>query len=197
MSGSTSIASKWHWFLILGLVSIAAGAFAVGHPLMVTLAGVIFIGAALLVGGIFQVLQSFMTKEWTGFALGLAGGLLSIIGGLLIMQEPVTGSAVITLFLLAALVVGGATRIVIALQHRDLPLWWVLAVGGVVSVIVGVALYAAMPWSSLWILGTLIGVELIFQGVGWASFSFDLRKRHNAAVAGGQTPLAGGAASGD
>ena len=110
---------------------------------------------------------------------------------------PVTGSAVITLFLLAALVVGGATRIVIALQHRDLPLWWVLAVGGVVSVIVGVALYAAMPWSSLWILGTLIGVELIFQGVGWASFSFDLRKRHNAAVAGGQTPLAGGAASGD
>lgn len=177
MSGSSSIAPKWGWFLVLGLVSIAAGIFAVGHPFLVTLAGVIFIGAALLVGGVFQLVQSFMTKEWSGFALSVIGGLLSVIGGVLIMQEPATGSVVITLFLLATLVVSGVVRIVIALRHRELPMWWLLLLGGVISVVVGIMLYATMPWSSLWILGTLIGVELIFQGAGWVGFSLDLRRQ--------------------
>ncbi len=181
MSDQSTIASKWGWFLLLGVVSLIAGVFAIAHPLLVTLAGVIFIGASLLVGGIFQVIQSFMTKEWRGFALSIIGGLLSIIGGVLIMQEPVAGSIVITLFLLAVLVVSGVVRIVIAVQHRDMPMWWLLALGGLVSVVVGVLLYATMPWSSLWILGTLIGVELIFEGVGWTSFSLDLRRRHRTA----------------
>ncbi len=177
MSDHATIASKWGWFLVLGLVSILAGMFAIAHPLLVTLAGVIFIGASLLVGGVFQVIQSFMTTGWNGFALGLFGGLLSIVGGVLIMQEPAAGSVIITLFLLVALVVSGITRIVIALRHRELPMWWLLALGGLASAIIGVVLYMSMPWSSLWILGTLIGVELIFQGVGWTGFALNLRRR--------------------
>ncbi|MGE0418889.1 MAG: HdeD family acid-resistance protein [Acetobacteraceae bacterium] len=180
MSDQPIVASKWGWFLLLGVISILAGVFAIAHPLLVTLASVIFIGAALLVGGIFQIIQSFMTKGWSGFAWGIVGGLLSVIGGVLIMQEPAAGSVVITLFLLAVLVVSGITRIVIAFQHRNLPMWWLLALGGLVSVVVGVMLYATMPWSSLWVLGTLIGVELIFEGVGWTSFSLDLRRGHRA-----------------
>ena len=181
MSDQSTIASKWGWFLLLGLVSILAGFFAIAHPWLVTLASVLFIGASLLVGGIFQVIQSFMTKAWGGAILGMIGGLLSIVAGVLVMQEPVTGSLVITLFLLAVLFVSGLTRIVIAFRHRDLKLWWLLALGGLVSVLVGVLLYLMLPWSSLWILGTLIGVELIFQGVGWTSFAMDLRRQRRAA----------------
>jgi uncharacterized membrane protein HdeD (DUF308 family) len=178
MSGSSSITSKWGWFVVLGLVSILAGVFALGHPLLFTLIGVLFIGASLIVSGITQIIQSFMAKGWSNSAFGIIGGLLSIIGGVLVMQEPVTGSVVITLFLLAALVVGGVLRIMIAFKHRELPMWWLLALGGVVSVIVGIMLYAALPWSGLWVLGTLIGVELLFQGIGWLGFGMDLRKRH-------------------
>jgi uncharacterized membrane protein HdeD (DUF308 family) len=177
MADNSAISAKWGWFMLLGLVSIAAGIFALIHPVIVTLVGVIFIGASLIVSGVFQLIQSFMTKEWSGFTLGLIGGLLSIVGGVLIMQEPVTGSVIITLFLLVVLVVSGIVRIVIALRHRELPMWWVLALGGLVSVVVGILLYATMPWSSLWILGTLIGIELVFEGAGWTSFSLDLRKR--------------------
>lgn len=178
MSGSSSISAKWGWFVLLGVVSILAGVFALGHPLLVTLAGVIFIGASLLISGVAQIVHAFMMKGWSGFAFAMLGGVISVIGGVLIMQEPVAGSVVITLFLLAALVVGGVLRIGIALKHRELPLWWLLALGGVVSVVVGVFLYAALPWSGLWVLGTLIGVELVVQGVGWMGLGMDLRKRH-------------------
>jgi len=162
---------------LLGIVSILAGVFAVGHPLIVTLFGVIFIGASLVVNGVMQIIQSFMTKSWRDTFLSALCGVVSIVGGVLIMQEPVQGSVVVTLFLLAVLVVSGVSRIAIAFHHRDLPMWWLLALGGLGSVVVGVLLYLMLPWSGLWILGTLIGVELIFQGVGWMSFGMDLRRQ--------------------
>jgi len=47
--GYTRLASRWGWFLALGVVLILAGVFAFGDVVAVTLASVIFIGAALLV----------------------------------------------------------------------------------------------------------------------------------------------------
>lgn len=173
-----AVTSKWGWFVALGLVSILAGLFALANPLILTLAGVLFIGASLLVGGIMQIIQAAMARDWHHMPLAIISGLLSVIGGVLIMQEPVAGSLVITMFLLLVLVIGGVMRIVIALKHRELPMWWLLALGGVVSVVVGVLLYLALPWSGLWVLGTLIGVELLMQGAGWLGFGMDLRRRH-------------------
>jgi len=162
--------------VILGIVSVLGGVFALGHPLIVTLAGVIFIGAALLVSGVAQIVQAFMTKAWSGFLFSILGGLLSIVGGVLIMQEPVAGSVIITMFLLAVLVVSGVLRIMLAFRHRHLAMWWLMALGGLVSVVVGIMLYQALPWSGLWVLGTLIAVEMIVQGVGWIGFGLGLRK---------------------
>jgi uncharacterized membrane protein HdeD (DUF308 family) len=98
--------------------------------------------------------------------------------GVLIMQEPVQGSFVITLLLLVALVVSGVFRIVIALRHREMKYWWLMALGGLVSAAIGVWLFAALPWSGLWVLGTLIAVELLIQGVTWLQFGLALRRRH-------------------
>ena len=51
---------------------------------------------------------------------GGIGGIVYAIGGILIMDEPVQGAVVITLLLIAALVIGGVLRIVVALRHRDM-----------------------------------------------------------------------------
>jgi uncharacterized membrane protein HdeD (DUF308 family) len=154
---------------------ILGGVFALGDVVMFTLASVIFIGAMLLVGGIFQIIHAFMTREWSAFLFNLLAGILYVIGGFLIMQEPVTGSVVLTVFLLAALLIGGIMRIVISLQHREMPGWWLVLLGGLISVIVAVMLYATLPWSGLWVLGTLIGIELLIQGFTWLRFGFAMR----------------------
>jgi len=117
-----------------------------------------------------------MTKSWSAFALNLLGGLLYVVGDLLIMDEPVQGSVAVTILLLVALVVSGSLQIVVALRHRDLPGWWVIALGGVVSLIVGILLYASLPWSGLWVLGTLIGIQLIVQGATWFQFGLTPRQ---------------------
>ena len=174
--GYTQVASRSGWFIALGVVMVLAGIFALGDVVAFTLVSVIFIGAMMLVGGIFQFIQAFMTKGWGSFLLNLALGVLYIIAGLLIMDEPVQGSVILTLFLLAAILVGGITRIVIALRHRELSGWWLMLLGGLVSVVLAVMLYATLPWSGLWVLGTLIAIELLVHGFTWIQFGLSLRK---------------------
>ena len=181
--GYRHIAQRWGWFIALGVVMIVAGMFALGETELVTLVSVLFIGAALLVSGIFQIIQAFATKSWAAFALNLACGVLYVAGGFLIMDEPVSGSVVITLVLTAVLIVGGVVRIVIGFRHRDLANWWLVVLGGVVGVLAGIILYASLPWSSLWVLGTIIGIELIFQGVSWLFLGFTLRRLHRGGAA--------------
>jgi uncharacterized membrane protein HdeD (DUF308 family) len=88
-AGAANIAKKWGWFVALGIAMIALGVAAWLDVVTVTIAGTIFIGASLLVGGALQIIHAFMTKEWRGFILSLFCGILYLGGGLLIMNEPV------------------------------------------------------------------------------------------------------------
>jgi uncharacterized membrane protein HdeD (DUF308 family) len=171
-----NVAAKWGWFVALGVVLILAGLFALGDVVAFTLISVIFIGAMLLVGGIFQIIHAFMTKGWSDFFLNLLMGAIYVVGGFLIMDEPVQGSVLITLFLLAALLVGGIMRIVVAVRHREMAGWWLLVLSGLISVVLAVVLYMSLPWSGLWVLGTVIAIELLVQGFSWLQFGLSLRK---------------------
>jgi uncharacterized membrane protein HdeD (DUF308 family) len=177
--GYAQITAKWGWFVALGVGLVLVGIFALSDVVAFAVISVIFIGAMLLVGGIFQIVHAFMTRDWFAFALNLFMGVLYVFAGLLVMREPVPTSVVLTVFVIASLVVGGVMRIIIALQHRYLVRWWLLLVGGVVSIILAVILaimlFGMLPWSALRILGTLIALELLLQGLLWITFGFSLR----------------------
>jgi uncharacterized membrane protein HdeD (DUF308 family) len=166
----------WGWFVALGVAQLVLGIIAWFDVIAFTIAGVIFIGALLLVAGIFQIIHAFMDREWRSFLFHVLAGVLYVIGGLLIMDEPIEGALVITILVSVALIVGGIFRIVIAVQHRAMSGWVLMLIGGLVSVAVGIMLWAMLPWSGLWVVGTLIAVELIVQGVCWLQFGLGLRK---------------------
>lgn len=166
----------WGWFVALGIAQLALGVVAWFDVIAFTIAGVIFIGALVLVAGIFQVVHAFMEREWGSFALHLLIGILYVIGGFLLMDEPLRGSVLITILVAAALIIGGVLRIVIGIQHRHMPGWGLMIVGGIISLIVGVMLYLMLPWSGLWVVGTLIAIELIVHGVSWIQFGLALRR---------------------
>jgi uncharacterized membrane protein HdeD (DUF308 family) len=179
-TNSSEVANKWRWFVALGIVLIVLGAAAWLDVVSVTLATTIIVGASLLVGGVFQIIHAFMTREWRGFVLGLLSGLLYSAGGLLIMREPVHGAVLLTLVLMALIVAGGIVRVALALRHREVQAWGLVLLSGVISIVVGCLLYANLPWSGLWVLGTLIAVELLVQGGGWLYFGIALRRTASA-----------------
>lgn len=166
----------WGWFVALGILMILLGAFAWYDIIGLTLAGTVFIGAALLVGGVFQVVHAFMDRSWGGFLLHVLAGVLYVVSGILIMLEPVRGSVAITLVLAILMIVAGGFRVALAIQHWHLGGAGLLLLGGLVSIGVGVALYMTLPWSGLWVLGTLIAIELIIHGAAWVEFGLGLRR---------------------
>lgn len=168
--------SHWAWFVVLGVLQILLGLFCWFDVIVATIAGVIFIGAALFVGGILQVIHAFFDRGWGGFLLHLLAGILYAIGGLLIMAEPVRGSVIITLVLAIVLIVAGISRIVLSVSHWSMGGSGMLLIGGIISVLVGIVLYVTLPWSGLWVVGTLIAIELIFHGAAWIEFGLSLRR---------------------
>ncbi len=58
------------------------------HVVAATLAGTLLIGAALVVGGVLQVLHAMLDRSWRGFLLHVLSGVLYIVGGFLVMAEP-------------------------------------------------------------------------------------------------------------
>ncbi len=166
----------WFWFVAMGVLQILLGAFCWLDVMMATLAGTLLIGAALAVGGFLQVVHAFLDRGWRVFALHVLSGLLYLVGGLLIMAEPVSGAIALTIAIAALLIVGGLVRVMIALSHWHLGGSGMLLIGGLVSIGVGVALWLLLPWSGLWVLGTLIAVELILHGAAWFEFGLALRR---------------------
>src|ERR1700682_6164662 len=88
-------------------------AFVFGHLIAASIVSAIFFGAALTVGGAFQIVHAFW-ERWGGFALSLIVGVLYLIGGLWLMANPLATSAALTLFIAAVLVVSGILRLVLA-----------------------------------------------------------------------------------
>jgi len=150
--------------------------FAWFDVLAATLAATLLIGAALLVGGVLQTVHSFMDRDWSGFLLHMLAGILYIIAGLLIMAEPVRGALVITVVLAVVMIVAGIFRVVLAARHWHMGGSGLMMLGGFVSIVVGFVLYLTLPWSGLWVLGTLIAIELIIHGASWLEFGLALRR---------------------
>lgn len=168
--------TRWGWFVTLGVLMIMLGAFAWFDIIALTLAGTLYIGAALLVGGVFQIAHAFMDRNWGGYLLHVLAGILYVVSGILIMLEPVAGSIAITSVLAILMIVAGGFRVALAIRHWHIGGAGMLLLGGLVSIGVGVALYLTLPWSGLWVLGTLIAIELIIHGAAWLEFGLGLRR---------------------
>ena len=52
--------------------------------------------------------------------------------------------------------------------------WAVL--GGLISFLLGLALWRQWPMSGLWFIGTCVGVALLLHGASWIGFALSLRK---------------------
>jgi len=171
---NSELANKWRWFIALGIVLIVLGAAAWLDVVSVALATTVVIGASMLVGGVVQIIHAYMARDWRGFVFARMAGLFYIVGGLLIMREPIHGAAMLTLALVALIIAAGIVRMALALGSRGIRAWRLVFASGVVSVIAGFLLYLTLPWSGMWVLGALIGIELLVQGGGWLYFGIAL-----------------------
>jgi uncharacterized membrane protein HdeD (DUF308 family) len=107
----------------------------------------------------------------------VVGGLLYIAAGLLCIVNPILASVVLTLLLGAGLIAAGVVRAYLATQlPADQPRALVY-LAAAVTILLGLVIVAHWPLDSVYVIGTLLGVDLLFHGVGWVNFGMGLHSR--------------------
>ena len=164
MADDAPIPHKPGWFLFLGIVYVFAGLLAILSPVVVTLLSVVFFGVILLIAGLATLIHAFWTHRWDGFAVQLLAGILASVAGFLLINDAAAGAAVITLILASYFLVSGFFRLGFGIMRASLHHRTALIVSGLVTLLLGVLIAVHWPSSSLWVIGTFVGIDLIFYG---------------------------------
>jgi uncharacterized membrane protein HdeD (DUF308 family) len=156
---------SWKWLMIAGMVAIAAGVLAILLPLASSIAVSTLLGVLFLFQSGALIVDAVAVTRYAGrMALRILFAVLYAFAGVYLLVAPLSGTITLTLVVGVLFLVEGGFRIAAALADRRVPArgWQVGA--GMLTVILGVLIVATWPSSSEWVIGTLVGINLLFWG---------------------------------
>ncbi len=161
--GIEELRHNWGWFLALGMLLVFVGMAAIGSSFVATMATVMVFGWLLIIGGVIQAANFLWRKKWKGFYIDLVSALLYVVIGGMLISNPLRGAEVLTLFIAVFLTVGGIFRIAACLASQVEHKGWLL-IHGIVTLLLGVAIWVQWPLSGLWVIGLFVGIDMLFGG---------------------------------
>jgi uncharacterized membrane protein HdeD (DUF308 family) len=171
---------SWWGATLVGAIFIFAGIFVLGDLVAATVISAMLIGILLLVAGVSEIFQAFSTQHWRGSLLRLLVGILYAVCGIMLITDPARASVILTLVFALSLIASGCVRIVQAVQYWALygPL---LLASGLIGIVAGLVILAKWPISGLWVLGLLVGIDLLSHGIWWLFFGSRMRQERSSA----------------
>jgi uncharacterized membrane protein HdeD (DUF308 family) len=167
----------WWLFMVVGLLSIAAGVIVLAKPgdSLVTLA--VIAGIFVLVDGIFDLAASF-SRQSANRGLAAIIGVVDIVIGVLLIRHPIAGVLATALLIGIWLIAMGVVRMVVAFE-RDHRAWNIIV--ALIELIAGIVIVSSPPIGFA-TLALLVGISFIANGIatfalGWVMHSL----RHDAA----------------
>ncbi len=153
------------WFRGAGIAFLVVGLLAVILPHVATLTVQFLIGLILLVSGITHMAHALQARKWRNVTWEVLVAALFLGGGILFMAYPAGGAAALTILLGFFFLILGGFKIPVALAWRRRPGWgWIMA-SGILSATLGLVILLGLPGTAAWVIGLLLGIDLIFTGV--------------------------------
>jgi len=167
---------NWGWMVAFGVLLALAGFVALGSVLLATISTVLVVGIAMVVSGVGEIIHGFAMRQWKKFFFWIVIGLLYVVAGACVFRNPLLAAGFLTLLLGSGLVASGLVRSVLAFQLPVNTPRVLVFFSGVLSLAVGAFILVQWPASSLWVIGTFLGVDLVFAGASWIGVGLTLRR---------------------
>lgn len=165
---------RWGWLVAFGVLVALFGIAALVLDVTATIASVYTIAIFIIIAGGAEIATGIGAKSWGRFFLWILGGLLYIVAGAFALANPLIAAYFLTLMLGAGLIATGVVRIYLGTQLgrevRDAVIF-----AGVLTLIIGILIVVGWPSNTPFVLGILLGVDLLFWGLAWISFGLRLR----------------------
>jgi len=169
--------AKWASITGFGVLLVILGFAALFFSLIATVATVALNGVLFLIGGAAEIGIGMHSRAWARFFLWVIGGALYLAAGVICIVNPMLASVVLTLMLGAALIAAGLVRVYLAARLPSGQPRFPVFAAAAVTIVLGLIIVSHWPTDSVYVLGTLLGVDLLFHGVGWVSFGVGLHAR--------------------
>jgi len=165
-----------NWSIFLSVLLIVAGLLAIAVPPAAGIAVTILVGWLLVFGGGAHLAFGWHTRTAGGFLWELFLAALYIAAGGYLLFHVRAGLASLTLALAIYLFVKGILEFALAFVLRLLPGSGWLVFDGILTLILAVLIWRSWPSSTEWVIGTLVGVSMLFSGVTRLALSFAARR---------------------
>ncbi len=167
--------------ILWGVLLIVFGMLAVGLPFLAAVAVTGLVAWLIVLAGVVHLMLAFRAHGAGSMIWKLLVGVAYLCFGGYLIWHPVVGVASLTLLLATLFLVEGVLDIILFFKMRPMQgAGWVLT-DGIVTLLLGALIYLQWPSSSLWAIGTLVGISLIFSGVARVMMSMAVRKVAGAA----------------
>ena len=164
------------WSIALAILMILAGMVAIADSAFAGVVIVYVVAWTAIFNGVAQIVYGFRTHSAGRLILEIILGLLYIVAGVYILMHPLGGLLALTLIIACFLVIYGVFALVLAFQMRPHSGWgWVLF-DAIITILLGVLIWAHWPLNSEWVVGTLVGISFIVSGVSRLMISMAVRK---------------------
>jgi len=164
------------WSIVLSVLMITAGVIAIGAPMIAGVAVTALIAWLLVFSGLLHAAFAWRHGRAGAVLWEILLGIVYGAIGFYLLANPVAGLASLTLAVAIYLLIEGVLEFVLSFQFRPLPGSGWLLVDGIITLILAVMIWSTWPSSAAWVVGTLVGISMLFSGVTRLMLSIAVRR---------------------
>ncbi len=164
------------WSIFMGVITAALGVFLIAYPLATATITTVLLAWVLIFVGIAQFVFALHSETVGKFFLKVLLALVYGVVGVALAFFPLGGVAVLTGLLGVLLLVYAGLATIAAVQMRPADGWGWFLFEAIASFLLGIMVLVHWPSSSLWAIGTLVGVAVLASGISRIVLASKIRK---------------------
>jgi len=164
------------WSITLSVLMIVAGILAIVVPPAAGIAVTILVGWLLIFSGVMHFVYAWHTRSTGGIIWELLVGVAYVLIGGYVLSHPLLGMVSLTLALAIYLFAEAVLEFVLGFSLRPRAGSGWLFFDGVITLVLAVMIWRTWPSNTAWVLGTLVGLSMLFSGVSRLMISLAVRK---------------------
>jgi len=170
------IQSAATWSVVLSVLMIFAGILGIAVPGMTGLAATVVFGWLFVFSGALHVGYAWRASGARAVAWEILIAVLYGAVGFYLLSNPVLGLTALTFALATYLVCEGVLEFVLAFVLRPLPGSGWLVFDGILTLLLAILIISGWPASSVWAVGTVVAISMLFSGVTRLMLSMSVRR---------------------
>jgi uncharacterized membrane protein HdeD (DUF308 family) len=172
---SSIVSTSLGWSIALSILLILAGLAAILLPPLMGLGVTLLLGWLLLLSGVTHLLFAWKAHTAGAVLWELLVSLIYLFTGSYLLLHPLAGLMSLTLILAIYLLLEGVLEIILAFQVPRSGRPWMIF-DGAVTLILAFMIWRSWPASTVWAIGILVGISMLFSGISRLMFSLAAKR---------------------